>query len=241
MTRPVTTLFLLMTVDGKISTGATDNWDVDKDIPNIPGDPSKGLHQYYEEEGRTDLFCLNSGRVMKKVGMNERDPKSIKDSDKTPVYFVVIDNDHLNAKGCTYLATMHKELIIVTRNKQHPGIKAGLPNIHFLFYSGELDPKWMFEQLYSEYECKEITVQTGSSLTGLFLRDHLIDKLNIIVTPILVGGEDTKTLVGGPNTKSLSDIGILKLKKINILKNSYIQMLYDVVNSNSKMSNTVKV
>ena len=29
MNRPVTTLFMLMSVDGKISTGATDDLDVD--------------------------------------------------------------------------------------------------------------------------------------------------------------------------------------------------------------------
>ncbi len=33
--RPVTTLFMLMSVDGKISTGVTDELDVDKDFPHI--------------------------------------------------------------------------------------------------------------------------------------------------------------------------------------------------------------
>ena len=37
MNRPITTLFMLMSVDGKISTGATDDLDVDKDFPNIKG------------------------------------------------------------------------------------------------------------------------------------------------------------------------------------------------------------
>ena len=35
MDRPVTTLFLLMSVDGKISTGSTDEMDVDRDFPKI--------------------------------------------------------------------------------------------------------------------------------------------------------------------------------------------------------------
>lgn len=35
MERPITTLFMLMSVDGKISTGATDDLDVDKDFPKI--------------------------------------------------------------------------------------------------------------------------------------------------------------------------------------------------------------
>lgn len=37
MNRPVTTLFMLMSVDGKISTGATDHLDMDQDFPKIDG------------------------------------------------------------------------------------------------------------------------------------------------------------------------------------------------------------
>ena len=49
MDRPITTLFMLMSVDGKISTGATDDLDIDKDFPKIAG-VREGLHQYYEIE-----------------------------------------------------------------------------------------------------------------------------------------------------------------------------------------------
>lgn len=37
MGRPITTLFMLMSVDGKISTGATDELDFDQDFPHIEG------------------------------------------------------------------------------------------------------------------------------------------------------------------------------------------------------------
>ena len=37
MGRPITTLFMLMSVDGKISTGATDELDFDQDFPRIEG------------------------------------------------------------------------------------------------------------------------------------------------------------------------------------------------------------
>ncbi len=43
--RPYTTLFLLQSLDGKISTGATDERDFDKDLPLLPG-VKDGLHQY---------------------------------------------------------------------------------------------------------------------------------------------------------------------------------------------------
>ena len=57
MDRPITTLFMLMSVDGKISTGATDDLDIDKDFPKIAG-VREGLHQYYEIEQTTDLWSL---------------------------------------------------------------------------------------------------------------------------------------------------------------------------------------
>ena len=37
MNRPITTLFMLESLDGKISTGNSDNLDVDKDFPKIDG------------------------------------------------------------------------------------------------------------------------------------------------------------------------------------------------------------
>ena len=60
MERPVTMLFMLMSVDGKISTGVADELDVDKDFPRIAG-VSEGLHQYYEIEQTTDLFEAAAG------------------------------------------------------------------------------------------------------------------------------------------------------------------------------------
>lgn len=67
MTRPMTTLFMLMSVDGKISTGNSDALDFDTDLPQIAG-VKAGLQQYYALEQQTDLTSLNTGRVMQKLG-----------------------------------------------------------------------------------------------------------------------------------------------------------------------------
>ena len=71
--KPITTLYMLMSVDGKISTGAKDELDVDKDFPTIEG-LKEGLHQYYEIEQTTDLWSFNTGRVQEKMGVNEKEP-----------------------------------------------------------------------------------------------------------------------------------------------------------------------
>lgn len=57
--KPITTLFMLMSVDGKISTSAVDELDVDREFPRING-MKEGVYQYYEIEKTTDLWSLNS-------------------------------------------------------------------------------------------------------------------------------------------------------------------------------------
>ena len=57
--KPITSLFMLMSVDGKISTGAVDELDVDREFPRING-MKEGVYQYYEIEKTTDLWSLNS-------------------------------------------------------------------------------------------------------------------------------------------------------------------------------------
>ena len=231
MNRPVTTLFLLMSMDGKISTGDTDTWDVDKDIPNIDGDPATGLHQYYEEEQETDLWCLNSGRVLAKVGMNNAKgtPK------KTPVTFAIIDNNHLADTAIRFFSQKGKQVVIVTSNSSHPGfeLEKELNNVKMLKYSGQLNPKQMLHN-FKKLGCDAITIQTGGTLNEMFLRHHLIDKVNIVMFPCLVGGKNTATLIDGNGPKSLKDIGVLKLTQCKPLKNSYVQLKYDVVNADKK-------
>lgn len=225
MDRPVTTLFMLMSVDGKISTGASDNLDVDKDFPKIVG-VKEGLHQYYEIEQTTDLWSLNSGRVQAKMGVNKADmPK------KTPVSFVVIDNHHLSEHGIRYFCGLSKQFVLVTSNKNHPAFEMEEDNLHIL-YQNELSLKGVLQRLKSEYICERITIQTGGTLNGLFLREKLIDYIDIVVAPVLIGGKDTSTLIDGKSILSeneLSKLGVLKLQECVVLKDSYLRLRYEVI------------
>ncbi len=225
MDRPVTTLFMLMSVDGKISTGASDSLDVDKDLPKIAG-VKEGLHQYYEIEQTTDLWSLNSGRVQAKIGVNE---KSI--PNKTPVSFVVIDNKHLKEHGIRYFCALSKQFVLVTSNKDHPAFKMEESNLNII-YQDKLSLREVLEKLKSEYGCERITIQTGGTLNGLFLREKLIDHLDIVIAPVLIGGKDTSTLIDGQSLLSeieLSKLGVLKLQDCKILEHSYLRLRYEVI------------
>ncbi len=225
MDRPVTTLFMLMSVDGKISTGAADELDVDQDFPQIAG-LREGLHQYYEIEQTTDLWALNSGRVQAKLGVNTKEPPN-----KTPVSFVVIDNHHLNEHGIRYFCALSKQFVLITTNANHPAFHIEEDNFHVI-YQEELSLRDALMRLRAEYGCERITIQTGGTLNGLFLREKLFDHVDIVVAPVLIGGKDTSTLIDGESLLSqgeLSKLGVLKLQECVVLENSYLRLRYEVI------------
>lgn len=225
MDRPITTLFMLMSVDGKISTGATDAFDVDKDFPKIMG-VQEGLYQYYEIEQSTDLWSLNSGRVQEKMGVNTKEMPS-----KLPVSFVLIDNHHLTEHGIRYFCALSKDFVLITSNADHPAFQVKEDNLHII-YQRELSLTEALEKLKSDYDCQRITIQSGGTLNGLFLREKLFDYIDIVVAPVLIGGKDTSTLIDGKSLRfedELSQLGVLKLLECAVLEDSYLRLRYQVI------------
>ena len=225
MDRPITTLFMLSSLDGKISTGALDDLDVDRDFPAIPG-LREGLHQYYEIEQTTDLWSLNSGRVQAKIGANEKEMP-----EKTPVSFVLIDNTHLNEHGVRYFCAKSDKFVLVTSNRDHPAFNVKEDNLYIVFQE-RFSLSDALERLYSDFGCERLTVQSGGTLNGIFLREKLIDFVDIVVAPILVGGKNTSTLIDGESLKSpseLSRLGVLNLVECVPLENSYLRLRYKII------------
>lgn len=226
MNRPTTTLFLLTSVDGKISTGASDKLDVDQDYPMIPG-LREGLHQYYEIERTTEQWSLNSGRVQEKIGVNEEPlPEHHRN-----VSFVLIDNHHLTEHGVDYFVHLSKEFVLVTSNKSHPAFSMKADNLHILYYE-QFDARTMLKDLNEQFGCQRITIQTGGTLNSIFLREKLLDHIDIVVAPVLIGGKDTSSLVDGDSLLSpseLNKLGVLQLKKAEVLEDSYLRLKYDVI------------
>jgi len=230
MDRPITTLFMLTSVDGKISTGSTDKLDVDKDFPKIRG-IKEGLKQYYEIEQTTDLHSLNSGRVLAKVGANNPQKNLV----KLPVSFLIIDNEpHLNKIGVDNFLRKSKKLYVITTNKNHPAFqRKDADNLEIIYYKKEIDFVDLFKKLKQDYRIDRITIQTGGTLNSIFLRNKLIDKISIVVAPTLIGGKDTPSLIDGKSLSSVKELSLikaLKLTEVKKLNNSYLHLKYDVIN-----------
>ncbi len=159
--RPVNTLFMLMSLDGKINSGNTDELDVDRDWSKIEG-VKEGLHQYYEIEQTTDWYSLNTGRVMAKIGVNNRIEKPI----KIDCRFIIIDNKpHLTEQGIEYLCNWVDTLLLVTNNKNHPAYNLidKYENLEILYYK-EIYLTELMMDLKVKYEVEKITIQSGGTL-----------------------------------------------------------------------------
>lgn len=219
---------MLESLDGKINSGSTDELDADKDWCKIDG-VKEGLHQYYEIECTTDSFSLNTGRVMAKIGVNDRKEYH----DKVEVTFVIIDNKpHLNDHGVDYICHWVEKLIVVTTNKNHIAYSLidKYDNLDILYYE-TLDLTSLLEDLSNKYHAEKVTIQSGGTLNGLFLRNNLFDYVNVVIAPVLVGGKDVSTLIDGESIRSRKEINQLKaleLIECKQLDNSYIQLNYKV-------------
>lgn len=229
--RAETTLCLVMSLDGKITTGSTDNLDSDLDWKRIVG-VKEGFSQYYKVEHSLGPSYLNSGRVLEKVGFNNK--KEV--PQKEPLIFVVVDRKpHLNKNGIDYLCKWLKKLFIVTSNPKHPAfeMRSKLKNLEIIFYETEIDFADLLVKIKKSHKIEKITVESGGTLNSVFFRNGLIDHLKIVVAPLIVGGKDTSSLVDGFSLTEQSQLHLLKALKMRECKkldNSYLLLEYDVMN-----------
>lgn len=227
MNKPKTTLFMLTSVDGKISTGRNIKRDTDLDFHRIYG-VLEGIEQYYNLEKETDLHSVNTGLVMAKIGANE------KFKDMTFMSFIIFDNTHLKKTGVENLANNLKTLYLITSNKNHPAfLCTDKSNLEIIYYENEINFEELFITFKEKYDIDKITIQSGGTMNSIFLRKKIIDEISIVVAPVLIGGKETPSFIDGRTLETDDDLKYVKaleLISVNKLKNSFLNLKYKVIN-----------
>jgi len=67
-------------------------------------------------------------------------------------------------------------------------------------------------------------------MNGLLLREKLIDYVDVVVAPVLVGGKDTSTLIDGESATVLEELGAMELFEVVPLQDFYLRLQYKVIN-----------
>lgn len=226
-----TQLFMLTSLDGKISTGCTDKFDFDTDFANDTY-LSMGLQQYYDAEKNTFPCSIISGKIVSKLGANEyKYPKC-----SVPITFVVIDNNHLTLDGLKSIAMNCNKLIVVTKNSEVSHNAFELFNIGYdittITYSGTLNPAELLMQLRDYHGITGVTIQTGGTLNSVFLNSGVVDRVDIVIAPCIVGGQSTPSLCDGRDkyTGFIENPCVkLVLEGADVLNNSYLYLHYTVL------------
>lgn len=151
--------------------------------------------------------------------------------EKTPVSFVLLDNTHMTEHGVQYFCARSKEFVLITTNKTHPAFNIKADNLHII-YQENLSLEDALIELKKNHGCERITIQSGGTVNGMFLREKLFDYVDIVVAPVLIGGKETSTLVDGvalTKENELDKLGVLSLIGCDVLENSYIRLRYKVV------------
>lgn len=151
--------------------------------------------------------------------------------EKTPVSFVLLDNTHMTEHGVQYFCARSKEFVLITTNKIHPAFNIKADNLHII-YQENLSLEDALIELKKNHGCERITIQSGGTVNGIFLREKLFDYVDIVVAPVLISGKETSTLVDGAaltKENELDKLGVLSLIGCDVLENSYIRLRYKVV------------
>lgn len=224
MLKPVTTLFMRMSLDGKI--------DVESGTEELDK-ANEFLKFTAKENSSKDLCSLNTGTVMKKIGINEKTDIPEKSSLKT----VIIDkNSDVNENGINYLCHLSNMVFFITNDKEHPVfcVKNYYKNLEILYYENEIDLKEILEKLKTKYKIEQITIQSGGVLNEEFLKCGLFDYLNIVITPVLLGKEKNESNFDKASittVEELNRLSALELLECNEIGESYVQLKYKVIHN----------
>jgi len=222
-----TTLFMIASVDGKITTSAGSNPDYD--WPNV--NPHY-LKIYYEQMLSMDIegVVMSAHSFVNFMNLNKRLPKEW-DRQVGVSIFVVDSRGLLNRKGVGNLLFRYKRVVIFVSKQTPTNYIRLLENLGVEFYQtpGEkVDYKKMFRQL-EKLKYKKISVESGGTLNSYLLRASLIDEVHIVIVPILVGGLETPSIMDGDQLKDWRGIIPMELMGIDKLEHGFLKTKYRIV------------
>ncbi|PIW40272.1 MAG: riboflavin biosynthesis protein RibD, partial [Chloroflexi bacterium CG15_BIG_FIL_POST_REV_8_21_14_020_46_15] len=183
--------------------------------------------------------------------------RHIVDAIMVGVNTVLIDDPRLTARGCSGKGgnTKSQPLRIIVDSKgrtpldanvfKQPGetliatvkpmdiekkekfIQAGVEVLELPAKEGKVDVGELSRAI-GKREILSVLVEGGSALLGSFFDSHLVDKVMVFISPIVIGGDGAKAAVGGNGVESIIEAQHLSRVDVksfgdNILVSGYVE------------------
>ena len=100
---------------------------------------------------------------------------------------------------------------------------------YYLTGADRVDLKKALEVLSARYGVQAVRVDSGGILNGVLLRAGLVDEVNIVVHPELVGGMTPKSMFVAPDLTSNEGVIPLKLLRAETIRDKYVWLKYMVI------------
>lgn len=222
-TTPETTLFLNISVDGRITSHDSDAFDPDQTWKQTPG--IRGILQQFYEFNQPGMTALTTGSAMAALGLNTRRGTPHQED----MNLVVLDPDaDLTPQGLAYLAQNVRQLFLICL-ASHPIKRSSaqaLKRLNPLSYPKTIDLNHAFARLYREHKVKKLFIHSIAPLNADLIDAGLVDYLSLIISPLLVGGHGTPAL----QDTDILTVRPLKLIDLQRFAANYVNLRYQVLN-----------
>ena len=193
MERPKVIINAAMSVDGKIALVGG------KRIKISDEDDFKRVH---EMRASVDAILVGINTILKDDPKLTVKEKYVKNA-KNPVR-VVLDSKLRIPQNARVLNNMAKTIIATTEDAKHKELNAEIIRCG----KDKVDLKCLLSELWKR-GIKNVMVEGGGTVISSFLRERLVDELNVFVGPLVIGG-DAPSLVEGIGAMEENEVIRLK-------------------------------
>ena len=207
--RPKIILSAAMSIDGKISTITGDSKLSSKN----------DLRRLHKLRSRVDAILI--GKKTVKVDDPILTVRYVKG--KNPIRIILDPLGSISSKYRIIKTAKQIPTIFVCTNKITSKNQKSLEknSIDVIKMGSEINLKKLLLML-SQKNIRTILLEGGGLTNWEFLRQNLIDEIHLTITPYLIGGRDSVSLIGGAGFSRISNSPKFGLKKVRRLEDELI-------------------
>lgn len=201
--RPFVHLKLAMSIDGRISLG--------RSVSTALSGPS-AIERVHELRHRHDAILVGGGTAAADDPMlTDRSGKPR----RRPLTRVILDNRLRTGATSNLAATSRQIPTLIFSAKADPNSAATLSKAGIEMVDG-IDARDLDSVLQNlrGRDIQSILVEGGSAIAGSFVDARLVDKVTLILAPLIVGGDKAPVAIEGIGAESLA--GTLKIRDVTV-------------------------
>ncbi len=135
---------------------------------------------------------------------------------RRPLVRIVLDNRLRIPIGSTLVRTAHETPTLVVTNSLDGSKLKELRKFGVDVENADARDLDQVMRALRTRELQSVLVEGGSAVAGAFADAKLVDKVTLIVAPLLIGGSSAPNAIGGSGARSLAEA--MRLKRVNVMR-----------------------